>query len=363
MHTKEENSRMVLKSKLLTVKELKAGMIVDSDIVQDGKILVAKGVKITEPVLNKLKDNYVFNRIQVIGEFEEDTEEPYKIKQKSIEEIEEDFTKFSSEVEDIFSNIQNIQISGMEEVREFIKTIQKEFSATSTIIKNIVLYGSGKDAIYRHSVNVAALSSILGKWIGLTDKDINLLVYSAILHDFGKTKISPDIINKVEPLFSKELKEIKTHPVIGYNFVKEIPFLDKSVSYGVLMHHERMDGSGYPLGVKAEAIHQFAKIIAIADVFDAINSDRVFKKSKKPFEALEIIHKESLGRLDYEYCKIFLSHIVNYYMGENVLLNNNMVCKIIQIDVNDIEKPLLLGDSGFVDLKKQKDLFVEKLVL
>lgn len=355
---------MAFMSKLLNVRELKPGMIVDRDIISDGKVLVAKGVTITELVLDKFKEHYIFNKIQVLcDENDHKIEEKQEFKQKSVEEIEEVFGAFSSNVENIFENIENIKVSGIEEVREFSRTIQKEFSYTSSIVKNIVLYGSGKDTIYRHCVNVAALSSILGKWIGLSEKEINLLIYSAILHDFGKTKISGNILNKIDPLLIREMKEIKMHPVVGYNFVKEIPFLDKSVSYGVLMHHERMDGSGYPLGVKADGIHQFAKIIAIADVFDAINSDRVFKKRRGPFEALEIIHKESLGKLDYEYCNVFLSHIVNYYMGESVLLNDNRICKIIQIDVNDVARPLLLDDSGFLDLKKEKNLFVEKLVL
>ena len=129
------------------------------------------------------------------------------------------------------------------------------------------------------------------------------------------------------------------------------------------MHHERLDGSGYPLGLKDNQIHQFARIIAIADVFDAINSDRLYKKSRGPFEALEIIKKESLGRLDYEYCNVFINHVINYYMGENVLLNNGKTCKIVQIDANDLTRPLLLDDSGFIDLKKSKDLYIEKLVL
>ena len=79
-------------------------------------------------------------------------------------------------------------------------------------------------------------------------------------------------------LTKSEFNMIKTHTTLGYKIIKEIAFLDKSVSYGVLMHHERLDGSGYPLGLKGEGIHPFAKIIAIADVFDAINSDRGYKR-------------------------------------------------------------------------------------
>ena len=86
---------------------------------------------------------------------------------------------------------------------------------------------------------------------------INLLVYSAILHDIGKTKISRDVLEKEASLTKNEFNMIKTHTNEGYKIIKEITFLDKSVSYGVLMHHERLDGSGYPLGLKGEAIHHF----------------------------------------------------------------------------------------------------------
>ena len=230
---------------------------------------------------------------------------------------------------------------------------------TSLIIKNIILHGSGKDSIYRHGVNVAALSALIGKWIGYDEKRLNLLVYSAMLHDFGKTKISRKILEKKEPLTKAESDLIKTHPTEGYKIIKEIPFLDKSVSYGVLMHHEREDGSGYPLGLKGEAIHEFGKIIAIADVFDAINSNRGYKNKKAPFEALQIVKNESLGKLDYKYVKVFLEHIVNYYLGEEVILNTGEKCKILQMNINDLENPLVFKDGEFIDLDKHKDLYIK----
>ena len=143
-----------------------------------------------------------------------------------------------------------------------------------------------------------------------------------ILHVCGKIKLNSELLNKPDSLTDAEYKEIKKHSVFGYDMVKKLQYIDKSVSYGVLMHHERVDGSGYPLGLKGDEIHPFAKIIAIADVFDAINSDRGYKNKKTPFEALRIVKEESLGMLDYEYVQVFLEHIISYYMGEEVLLNN-----------------------------------------
>ena len=348
--------------KLISVNELQPGMIAVKEIKYDGKVLIGQGVAITEAAIKKLRANYFLNHIEVYWECEEPETLEGTQRVKTVEEIEQSFNDFSFNVEEIFDSMESLKKAGIEEVRNFAKQIQDELKSVSSVVKNIVIHGSGSDTIFRHSVNVAALASVLGRWIGFDENQINLLTYCGILHDFGKTKINKEILGKAGTLTAKEFKEIKTHPVLGYNFIKEIPYLDSSVSYGVLMHHERMDGSGYPLGVKADKIHPFARIIAIADVFDAVNSDRVYKKSKGPFDALEVIHKEGLGKLDYEYCKVFLSHVVNYYMGESVLLNNNRVCKIIQVDANNISRPLLFDDSGFIDLKQEKNLYVERLM-
>lgn len=345
--------------KNLSINDLKVGMVITKDIVSENRLLLGKGMPITESILIKLKNTYFCNKIEVyLGDDEYEDKRVRDMKQ-----VEKNFIELSLDVQNIFNNMESLQSSNIEEIRAFSMRIQEELSSTSLIVKNIVLYGSGFDSIYRHCVNVASLSAILGKWIGLDKKELNLLTYSAILHDFGKIKINKDILDKPNSLTKKEFNIIKQHPVIGYNYLKQVKFIDKSVGLGILMHHEKIDGSGYPLGLKGDKIHKFAKIIAISDVFDAVNSDRIYKKSKKPFEALALIQEESLSKLDYEYCNIFLNHIVNYYMGENVLLNNGHLCKILQIDVNNIERPLLLDGDVFVDLKKEKNLYIDKFIL
>lgn len=346
----------------LRPNDLKPGMIIAEDLIENNIVLASKGTIITQPIIDKLSQLYFLNTITVFHEEDEKKNNLIIDKVKSVEEVEKSFNEFTFNVEDIFDVIDSNGIKDIEDIRAFAKKIQNELDSTRAVIKNIVLNGSGTDTIYRHSVNVAALSSILGRWHGFDERDINLLTYSAILHDFGKTKIDKEILNKKGTLTPREFHLIKNHPIASYNLIKQVPFLDSSVCYGVLMHHERLDGSGYPLGIKGEKIHEFAKIIAIADTFDAVNSNRVHRKSRGPFAALEIIQKDSLGKLDYEYCKVFLDHVVNYYMGEEVLLNNDMICKIIQINVNDIAHPLVLRDTEFLDLKKETGLKVERII-
>ncbi|EQB85972.1 HD-GYP domain-containing protein (c-di-GMP phosphodiesterase class II) [Clostridium punense] len=352
---------MMVNKKNMSVNKLEVGMRLAEDVRGNGQVLISKGVTITEAAIRRLEDSYFINEVEVYSE--EDTYSDDEVKQvKNIQEVDKIFNELSFDAEQIFIGMENLKVSDIEEVKKFARKIQFELESVSSVVKNIVLHGSGNDTIYRHCVNVSALSSILGKWIGLSDNEINLLLYSAILHDFGKTKIDKKILDKPGTLTTKEFNIMRSHPVIGYNYIKEIPFLNKAVGYAVLTHHEREDGSGYPLGLKGENIHIFSKIIAIADVFDAVNSDRVYQQRKAPFEALEIIRKDSMGKLDYEYCNIFLNHISNYYMGERVLLNSGEICKIVKIDINDIARPLLLVNGEFLDLKEHKELYVKKMI-
>ncbi len=347
----------------VTISELVPSMILAEDVIFDGVTLVSSDVTVTQNIIEKLKERMLYGKVAVYIEKNEESETQSIPKEKSVAEIEETFNSYAVDIEKVFDLEYSNGMNDIEEVRKFAKNIQDELNSPRAVVKNIVLYGSGTDTIYRHSVNVAALSHVLGKWLGLDERKTNLLTYAGILHDFGKTKIDKIILDKPSMLTSKEFEAIKNHPVIGYNYVKKIPNLDSSVALGVLMHHERLDGKGYPLMVKEEKIPDFAKIIAIADIFDAVNSNRFHKHSKGPFEALEIIQKESLGKLDYQYCKVFLEHIVNYYMGEQVRLNTDKICKIVQVNINDLNRPLLFDGNDFIDLKYEKDLVVEELIV
>nr|WP_202117270.1 HD-GYP domain-containing protein [Clostridium chromiireducens] len=352
------------KTKIVNFNELVEGMVVAKNVEENGSVLLKKDLCINSQMIKKLRSLLFIGKVEI---YEESVEKkPSNIENKKEElhrKIEEEFKEISLKLQKTFRQLANENGIAMNEIREFSKKIQNELNPSSVVIKNIVLYGSGADSIYRHGVNVAALSAIIGKWLGFESSKLNLLVYAAILHDFGKTKIDRDLLKKEEALTRNEFNNIKTHAQVGYQFIKDISFLDKSVSYGVLMHHERLDGSGYPLGLKDEAIHPFAKIIAIADVFDAINSDRGYKRKKLPFEALQIVKNESLGKLDYEYSKIFLEHISGYYIGEEVLLNTNQKCKVIQMNLNNLEKPLVLKDGEFIDLSRETDLYVKEMLL
>lgn len=350
---------MTENNEFINVQELKIGMIITKDVIKNGNLLITEGSIVNEDMIVRLNKAYFLEKIEVSISKEVISQ---STKEAEMKKLEETFREISIGLKDMFSKLDKVKENKVNDLKLFSEKIQKELKSTEIVISNIVFKGSGEDSIYRHGVNVATLSALLGKWIGLEQSKINLLTYSALLHDFGMTKLEQPVPDKPDILIEEKYKVVKQHAKIGYKYVDSIPDLDKSVSYGVLMHHEREDGSGYPLSITGEKIHCFAKIIAIADELDVMNSDETYKNKRGPFEILEIIKEKSLNKLDYEYSKIFLEHIANYYMGEDVLLNTGEKAKILQINVNDLARPLILKDGDFIDLSKNKDIYIKELI-
>jgi len=347
-------------NEFLNVQELKIGMLIKKDVIKNGNLLIREGAIVSEELIARLNKAYFLEKIEVNISKEVIAQ---STKEAEIQKVEETFREISTGLKEMFMKLDMAKENKVNDLRIFSEKIQKELHSTEVVISTIVFKGSGEDSIYRHGVNVATLSALLGKWIGLEQSKINLLIYSALLHDFGMTKLEQKVPAKPDILIQEKYKGIKQHAKIGYKHIDNIPYLDKSVSYGVLMHHEREDGSGYPLAITGEKIHCFAKIIAIADELDVMNSDEAYKNERGPFEILEIIKEKSLNKLDYEYSKVFLEHIANYYMGEDVLLNTGEKAKIIQIDINDLSRPLLLKDGDFLDLSQNKNIYIKELIL
>ena len=364
------------------INDLKVGMVLAETIEVSENNKIYKNETITNDILQILKieqalvDIYVYKTKKYYNaDFETSEDESlenevsnkYNNKKLSVLEtvaiLEKSFNAISLDLTQTFFKLGKFKLSTIEEIRKITKQLQENMTDINALINDIVLHGSGADSIYRHGINVALLSNLLGRWTGLPENKNNLLTYSALLHDIGKIKINSNILNSKASLSEKDYITVKSHTIIGYNIVKEINFLNSSVAQGILLHHERLDGSGYPFGLKNDTISQFAKIIAIADVFDAINSNRSYRKKRLPFESLQIIRKESFGKLDYKYADIFLHHIFNYYLGKDVVLNNNKIAQIIQMDINDLDRPLILLVDTFIKLSQNRDLDIIEFVL
>lgn len=216
------------------------------------------------------------------------------------------------------------------------------------------------DSIYVHCLNVALIAHTLGIWLNFDDTTLRQLTLAGIVHDIGKINIPNEILTKPGKLTDEEFEEIKRHPSYGVDILR--PFIsDFRILDGVALHHERNDGSGYPNHLTSTAIPQFAKVLAIADVYDAMTALRSYRASISPFDVVANFEKEGYAKYDSEYLLPFLEHIANAYIGVPVLLSNGLVGEVVMINRMKLSKPMVLVGTEFLDLDKWPDITIKAL--
>jgi putative nucleotidyltransferase with HDIG domain len=215
---------------------------------------------------------------------------------------------------------------------------------------------------YKHSINVALYSMLIAKWMGLSDEQIMTAIEAGVLHDIGKIKVDSNILNKHGPLQPEEFEHVKQHATFSYQLLKTIPQAKKEIIAGVLMHHERENGRGYPLGITGDKIPLCAKIVAVADVYDALTSERVYKKRITPFDTFKEFEKIGYGHFDVKVMLTFLTNIANYYIGSKVKMNTGEIGEVVFIPPHCISKPVVAIDDTFIDLEKDTFYKIETLL-
>ena len=220
---------------------------------------------------------------------------------------------------------------------------------------------SSDDTIYTHSLNVAMIARIIGKWLKWPKEDLDQLVIAGLVHDIGKILIPPEILNKEGKLTDEEFAMIKSHAQKGYDLIKDTA-LDPRVKKAALMHHERCDGSGYPMRLQEILIEDFAMIIAIADVYDAMTATRKHRSAMCPFQVIAQFESDGLQKYKPEYILTFLHKMAVTYQNNQVVLNDGRSGKIILLNQNCLSKPLIqLTDGSCIDLAKSS-LFIQSIV-
>jgi HD-GYP domain-containing protein (c-di-GMP phosphodiesterase class II) len=185
-----------------------------------------------------------------------------------------------------------------------------------------------------HSQNVAYYSREIGKAMNLSKKDCDHLYLGGLLHDFGKIGISEKILNKTTDLTDEEYEQIKLHPQKGYDMLKHIAyFRGNCILEMVLHHHERYDGKGYPHGLKGENISRVARIMAVADAFDAMTSKRIYRDMKGLEYAINQLERGKQGQFDPKIVDVFLQ----------LIISNKIIIR--GMDFNSVENKVSLIDS------------------
>jgi HD-GYP domain-containing protein (c-di-GMP phosphodiesterase class II) len=220
---------------------------------------------------------------------------------------------------------------------------------------------AGDNYTFDHSLRVSILATMIGKWMGYNEEQLSELAQASLLFDIGKLKIPDFVLNKPNKTRAEEFDIVKKHAQFGYSILLKTKDVTNNIKYSALQHHERLDGSGYPLRLKAGQIHEFAKIIMVCDIFDAMTNERPYKEKVSPFVAAEYIQWNAGKTLDSKICYIFLRNLAIFYTGKDVLLSTQERGKIIYVDVNFPTRPVVQVGEKFIDLVKEKQITILEL--
>ena len=220
--------------------------------------------------------------------------------------------------------------------------LMKAIEDNGAVAININALKCSDEYTFKHSIDVATISMVIAREQKKSRKEIFEIGMAGLLHDIGKTKVPSDILNKPARLTDEEFEIIKNHSLYSYQIVannKEIPF---DVKAGILQHHEKMNGTGYPHGLTASNIHPYAKIISVADIFDALVTERPYKKGKTQREAVEMLMAMS-NELDFEALQSFMRVLILYPVDSTVLLSNGEKARVVCQNEGVMLRPVVVG--------------------
>lgn len=323
----------------IDIGEVVPGMILNEDISQGGNMLLPKGAVI-KPAYIMLLASRGINHVNVCTE-----RSLYKDIIKN--PVERFYAETCEDISTIIDGIKKDDLPASPEVYVLVeRVLDKVFSNKDSMLLLTGLRGSG-DYIYTHSLDVCIYSLIAAKAMKLGYEDTITLGMGALLHDIGKTKISDTILLKKGLLTDEEFRKVKKHSEYGYQLAGSIFGSAHPVTKIILQHHERCDGSGYPFKLKSEETDFLSKIVAVADIYDALVSDKAYRKKVLPHEAAEYLLCISNSTIDPEIADVFLKKITLYPKGCQVLLNTREIAVVLDSNPKMPLRPLLkiLTDS------------------
>ena len=370
----------------VNTEQLRPGMIIAEDIyAPNGQLIIAKGTKLTDATLEQLSRNAVLSsRI----------DDSVKTAAASSQKREEDIYK-GDDIPGFTSNLpENLREARAKQIKEQKKSYTEglnffQISINNLVVKNtdmdvdtiidqtLALLGSnGKGTnilqmlvfmqeydsdVYAHSVNVSLLCNMLAHWLGYSEEDCRLAAACGMFHDIGKLTIPEEILQKPGPLTPEEKELVNTHTEKGYQMLKDHP-IHESIKLSALLHHENCDGTGYPYKLPGDQIDPYAKLVTICNIYDAMTSNRPYRKAISPFDVIDYFEKKGLQKFDTRSILLFLENTINTYLNCPVRLSNGMIGYVVFINRRKLGRPTVQCGTEFIDLAKREDLRIMELL-
>lgn len=320
---------------IVPIDNLKEGMILARDVgstsAREYRTLLTKGTTLTSEMITLLSSKGI-KTVNIVGADAEEAQQPEANQREPKSEIIPEEVKNKhietalTELNDIFESkeIKRLSQTAVKKVDDIANDILVDLKNDSTYLGNqMIALQNYDDYTYKHCLRVAMLSTSICYELGLSGADTKDVIVAALLHDIGKSNIDHDIIIKPGKLTEEEYEEIKRHPLIGYNVLKKSGCYSGNIMSGVLFHQEKFDGTGYPTGTKGKKIPLIARIITVADVFDALTSNRPYRKPWSIAETEEYMLGGCSTHFDYDVVSAFLRAFNPYPIGTMVSLSDN----------------------------------------
>ncbi|MBS7402959.1 MAG: HD-GYP domain-containing protein [Oscillospiraceae bacterium] len=340
----------------ISVEFLYEGLMVDYPIYfKDGKqlVLLCKNLILTKNRLTAIKSALDAGRNIYVDEERraallEDTSF-FKVAQERLE-AKLGMTQVKERVKKIISSAEESGIVKREEIDEMVGSLTEKIdeSDAATIIQCISGMREVDEYLFSHSVNVAMLNGLIGRWLHMSEDDCRELVKAGAVHDIGKVRISPKIINKPGKLTPLEYEAVKMHTLFGREILEESGETSREILDAAELHHEKVNGTGYPHGYMGGQISRFASITAVSDIYDAMVARRCYKSESSPFEILDQISKNAFSGLDMGIIKAFLQNMPGELTGTNVLLSNGASARVKYVNPNQYRFPVVELDGETV---------------
>lgn len=299
----------------IKTSSIRPGMQLSKSIYSDeGQLLIDNGVKFKKSIIEKL-ENYKIESVYIKWDREEESEVTEAIIEATKEEA---LTLLKQSIGDI----QSTKKLAIDRIKKVVSDIIEELLSKKGTLVNLTSIRTIDDHTFIHSINVCILSLIMGFTLEYNTQQLESLGTGSLLHDLGKVGIEPHILNKPGALTYGEHQIIKKHAIFGYEMIKNVEGLSEESICIIRDHHERYDGKGYPLGKRSTEIHEFARVVAICDVYDALTSNRVYRFGMPPHIGVEYLISMGGYQFDQNLVKTFIKHICLYPEGTLVELES-----------------------------------------
>lgn len=346
-------------------EDLQPGMCVARPIYDnDGRVLLNSGVILNENFIARMIEKGIPG-VFVVTDQDEMVDIPEVVSQETRQEA-------VRHVKKVFESIELGKTFDMAPLSRSVNAIIDEIVSNPNVLIHLTDIRTFDGYTFSHSVNVCILSVIIGLKFQLNELELRELAIGAILHDVGKTSIPTQILLKKGPLTPSEFVQVKMHTIKGWQILKKNPAIPLFSAHIAYQHHEQPNGKGYPRKLIDEQIDLYAKIVSVADAYDAMTSARVYREAMLPSQALRVIRQLRDIQFNAEAADCLISSVAPYPVGSRVQLNTSEIGIVVDVNNDDRDRPVvrvLFNADGSkcrsnfeVDLAKERSLAIVKSI-